>query len=244
MSAPPSLPPLHPGLVGATLNRDWTDRLHPLLVKEVRQSLRSRWFERVFLALNGGLMTLMLLNVVLTSTPAFDFFFWAIILLTLHGLVPLRTALAAEEDAVPGNLDLIRITGISHEELAGQRLWALLPQALILSCSILPFLLLRYFMHGCEIVDDLQYLALLVLSAPVIGGLLLWMSLSGGCARLLLATVTFFLLPLYEALVANTAYATNGESAFLLFLLWLLVSFIARQFMQAMVSDAFLRGRS
>lgn len=220
-----------------------SDWLSPLLIKELRQSLRCRWFEWVFLALISSLMLLLLLNGWLANSPLFDFLFWAFILLTLHGLLPLRTALAAAEDCQPGNLDLIRMTGISAENLAGQRLTALGLQAAMVAFVILPFLLLRYFMNGLEMVNELQYLLLLVVSTPVVGGVLLWISLSGGCARLLLGVAAFLALPLYETLIANTAFS-DGEPAFLLLVLWLLVSFIGSLFVQAMVSEAFLLGRS
>lgn len=219
--------------------QDWPDWMNPILVKELRQSLRSRWFEVVFLWLCGGLTLVTSLGILLDAPTGSSVFFWAVVLITLHLLLPLRTALSASDDRQPGNLELIRVAGLNAEKLASQRITALLFHSLVLACLILPHVMLRYFTGGIDLVDELQYLALLVFSAPLLGLAILWMSVVSGLGRAFLGLLFLFLAPAYEALIASVAFAP-GEAALLAFVMWIFLSLVGGVICQAFITEAFL----
>lgn len=242
------MPQAHPSLtvkpeVTAEPGGDWPDWMNPILVKELRQSLRSRWFEIIFLGLCGGLTLVTVLGGEFATSMTTRIFFWSVIVFTLHLLLPLRTALSASDDRHPGNLELIRVAGVSAEKLASQRITALLFHAAVLSCVILPFVFLRYFAGGIDLVDELQYLALLLFSTPVFGLAVLWMSVVGGLGRAFLGVMFLFLAPAYEALIGSAAFAPFDD-ALLALVLWIFATFIGCIFIQAFVTEAFLLGRT
>ncbi len=219
---------------------DWPDWMNPILVKELRQSLRSRWFEIIFLGLCGSLTLVTVLGAVLDAPRGSKFFFWAAVILTLHLLLPLRTALSAKDDRQRGNLELIRVTGLSAEKLANQRITALFFHTLVITSVILPFVMLRYFLGGVDLVDELQYLVMLVLSAPVLGVAILWMVVvSSNFGRVFIGGMLFFLVPVYEMLAFGAAFG-SGESAFVALVFWLLGTLIGGVFFLAFTVEAFL----
>ncbi len=218
---------------------EWPDWMNPILVKELRQSLRSRWFEIIFLSLCGGLTLVTLLHGLWSEPRLVRVIFWGVVVVNLHFLLPLRTALSAADDRHPGNLELIRVTGTSAEKLVHQRITALVFHSAILACIVLPFVILRYFLSGIDLVDELQYLTLLVLSTPVLGLAILWIGVVGGIGRAFLGALFFFLAPAYEVLIGSAAFVP-GDAAFLALVMWIFLSLMGMTICQAFATESFL----
>lgn len=216
--------------------------MNPVLVKELRQSLRSRWFEIIFLWLCASLTLVTAVGSAIEAPGPATLVFWIAIGVTFHLLLPLRSAVSAGDDRQAGNFELIRMAGLSAESLAKQRLTALLFHAVTLACLVLPHVLLRYFLGGIDLIDELQYLALLTLSTPVIGGAFLWIAVTSTLGRVILGSVFFFLFIIYESLITASAFA-DGSSALIPFVLLLFSSLIALLVSHAFAAEAFLLGR-
>lgn len=216
--------------------------MNAILVKDLRQSLHSRWFEIIFLWLIGSLCLLTLFALRFDALNWFNALFWLDVGLTLHLLLPLHCALSASEDQTPGNCELIRVTGLTAEMMVRQRLVALFCSALMVSLLVLPFVVLRYFLGSIELMDELQYLLLLTLGCPVLGGALLWIMTLPGLARFALCCVFTFLLIFYEGFTLGAAFSP-GDQAVLPLMFWFICSFLGWIISIAFASESYLHSR-
>jgi len=223
----------------ATSPIDWPDWMNPILVKELRQSLRSRWFEIIFLWLIGSLCLITAIGAEHGSPRWITFLFWLDVGITLHLLLPMHSALSASDDRQRGNFELIRVTGLTAEKMVVHRVAALFFYSAMTASLVLPFVVLRYFLGGIELIDELQYLVLLTLGCPVLGGTLLWLMATSGLTRLMLSMSVAFLLVFYESFTIAAAFATGSE-AVVGFVFWIIGSFIGWIVSQAFASESFL----
>jgi hypothetical protein len=213
--------------------------MNPILVKELRQSLRSRWFEIIFLWLCSTLTLITAVSALIDSPNGMTVFFWVGVASTFHVLLPLRTVFAAHDDRQRGNFELIRVAGVTAEKLTNQRITALLFHTLTLASIVLPFVILRYFLGGIELLSELKYLTLLTLGAPVVGSVFLWISTTGTAGRVILSIFFFFLLPVYEFFTFTSAFSSGFLSA-APFVVWVFVSIIGLIIAQAFASEGFI----
>lgn len=167
---------------------DFPDWLGPMLVKELRQGLRTRGFVFSFIGLQFALMFLMVVAVLLYARDPQDFdatilgaVFWILIGGLLIFVTPLRAfnGLAAERKA--NTLELIFLSGLTAWRIAFGKWITLFSQALLFVLAVLPFAILRYFFGKVDLVEDLQLLLIAVLVCAVatavtlaISGLPLW----------------------------------------------------------------------
>lgn len=213
--------------------------MNPILVKELRQSLRSRWFEILFLWLCGCLTLITAVGTSIESRTGATIVFWIAVAATFHLLLPLRTVLSARDDRQVGNFELIRVTGVSAEGMASQRLTALLFHTLIFASFVLPHVILRYFLGGIDLIDELQYLALLTLTTPIVGSIFLWLAVSSPMGRFFLGSIFVFLFIAYESLLATAAFA-SGDDAIIPLVMLVFGSVIALPVSHAFAAEAFL----
>lgn len=214
--------------------------MNPLLVKELRQSLRSRWFEIIFLWLVGSLCLLTALGSTFNLPQmAMTAIFWLNVGVTLHLLLPAHCALSASDDRQRGNFELIRVTGLTADKTVRHRLVALFFHGLIIATLVLPFVVLRYFLGGIELIDELQYLVLMTLSLPVLGAALLSLVAAKGIARFILTVIAMLLIPGYESFTVAAAFGSDTESLVLLFV-WIIISLIGYKVGLALASESFL----
>ncbi|HET9316707.1 MAG TPA: hypothetical protein VFQ51_14020, partial [Vicinamibacteria bacterium] len=160
---------------------DASDRLSPIIVKELRQGVRGHLFTGAFL-----LQQLLLLGVasmgLLMDTSAgnremFTFFFWTFVTIPLVLILPLGAAVSISGELTANTLEPVLLTRLTPWRLAAGKWAATASQSLVLAASTLPFVLVRYYLGGIEIVDDLFFLAAYV------------------CCSLLLASVAVALSP-------------------------------------------------
>lgn len=154
--------------MNATIQKDFADWLSPILVKEMRQGLRSRIFVTAFLLMQGLMIFCVILGLA-TADDSFDAssgFFWTMIGIPLLLLMPARGFGVLGGEIKGNTLELIFLTRLSAWRIVAGKWAAILAQTLLLACSVLPYTVLRYFLGGINLLDDLQVLAvLLVISA-------------------------------------------------------------------------------
>ncbi len=164
--------------------RDFADWLSPMLVKELRQGMRSR----VFVAAFYLTQVLMIMSVAfnLAASLSEDMpgqlgsflngVFWFLIALPLLFLMPVRGFSALHAEIKSGTLELVFLTHLSAWRIAVGKWTALMVQTLLVVCAILPYVLLRYYLGGVDILEDLQRLFFLLMTSAVLTALMVAIS--------------------------------------------------------------------
>ncbi|WP_395747237.1 hypothetical protein [Prosthecobacter sp.] len=168
--------------------RDFSDRFSPIVVKELRQGLRTRFFTSS-LILFHTLIILLLVTVTFGSpVEVVNGIFWGIAGLMLLVVLPLRGFSALHGEAADGTLDMLTLTSIASFRILYGKWLALFSQSLLVAGSILPYMVARYFFGGVEILREAVALLLLVLGSGIItAALLAFSSQSSVLLRLFLA---------------------------------------------------------
>ena len=154
---------------------DFPDWLGPVLVKELRQGLRSRIFAAAFYLAQGLMILSVALNlsaVAASDIPQpsllalLDGVFWLLIAIPLLFLMPFRGFGALHSEIKTRTLELVFLTRLTAWRIAAAKWGAIVLQTVLLLCAVLPYVMLRYFLGGVDLLDDLQKVFFLfVLSA-------------------------------------------------------------------------------
>lgn len=147
--------------------RDASDWLSPVLVKEMRQGLKGKAFVGAFLLLHAsmfmGMATALLQPSPLAMRELSTGLFWMVTVVSLLAFVPglAVNALAAEMKAK--TFELMILTRLSAWRIVVGKWSSIVAQAGLLVSSLLPYLVVRYFVGGVDILQEL--LVLIALSA-------------------------------------------------------------------------------
>ena len=147
----------------ATTKTDFPDWLSPMLVKELRQGVRTRVFVSLFILLQ----VLMLLDISLTllvaahgeSTSAGTAFFWIMVGLPVLVVLPINGMNAVSGEIKANTLELTFLTRLTAFRIIAGKWLATFAQTLLLVCAVLPYLVLRYFVGGVNVTGELTILA-------------------------------------------------------------------------------------
>jgi len=157
--------------MNATITKDFGDWLSPMLVKEMRQGLRARVFVSAFLLMQ----CLMIFCVIMSLTAADDTFgnassgfFWMMIGLPLLLVMPARGFGVLGSEIKGNTLELIFLTRLSSWRIVAGKWTAIIAQTLLLACSVLPYTVLRYFLGGINLLDDLQVLFVMIVVSAIL----------------------------------------------------------------------------
>lgn len=157
--------------------RDFSDRLSPMLVKELRQGLKSWVF-------TGGLMVMQLCLLIMAllsmeeggNVPGITRMFWYSVAGTVCILLPMRVANALRDESAGNTLDTLLLTHLSAWRITlGKWLATCALQALV-TVTVLPYLLLRYFAGGVNTPMELAMLGLFLLFGIVVTAVMLGLS--------------------------------------------------------------------
>jgi len=179
---------------------DFADWLSPIIVKELRQGMRARLFVAIFIILQA-LCFITLLTAINGGAGAMEaagVFFWIGVGLTLCVAMPLRgiTTLLGE---IKGNtLELLLLTRLTAWRILLGKWLALILQTLLMVCTLLPYVMLRYFIGGVD----------LALEWKILG----WMLL----ASVVMTTLTVSLSPYLKTLGGRLAVSGLGFAMFVL----------------------------
>ena len=165
---PPKSPEVHPAVAKLA---DFSEKWSPVLVKELRQGLRTNTFSILFLVLQAILM-LVVFSVASTdfrsesagrglSTSLF-------VLYSLAALIiqPLRGVAALSKEIKGKTIDLLVLTRLSSWRIVFGKWTSIFAQTLLLLCTLIPYFIMRYFFGGMQLFSEL----LLVLTITFISG--------------------------------------------------------------------------
>ncbi|MEO1991038.1 MAG: hypothetical protein ABGW78_03835, partial [Pirellulales bacterium] len=86
----------------------------------------------------------------------FQTLFWMILGAGILFVIPLRGLGTISSERVGNNLDLVRLTQLSSTQIVLGKWLAITAQEVLLVTAILPYLVLRYFFGGINIIRDLE----------------------------------------------------------------------------------------
>ncbi len=142
---------------------DFPSWLPPMLVRELRQGVQSGVFAWTFIGIQAAMFALMTWAVgTFGGGPGgiagreFSALFWLAIAAAIVVVVPLRGLTAVSSERVGNNLDLVRLSRLSATRIILGKWLAIASQGVLVATALLPYLVLRYFLGGVDVVNDLE----------------------------------------------------------------------------------------
>jgi len=142
---------------------DFPDRVDPMVVKELRQGLRARWFVVPFIGVQAVAVGLLWMEslamqrqgTVFASESLGHLFFWVLVYVVVGAVLPLRSLMAMEGELAGDEARLILLAGLSRWRIVmGKWITQMVLSGLVL-LSLVPYGLVRYFFGGVELLPNL-----------------------------------------------------------------------------------------
>ncbi|MEX2581166.1 MAG: hypothetical protein WD342_19060 [Verrucomicrobiales bacterium] len=146
---------------------DFSGRLSPMLVKELRQGMRTNLFTVAFILLQVFMVLCLAAGLVGPGSPSIDVFFWFFIVVTLLAVQPLRGFNALSSEHQLNTLELIQMTRLDGWRITLGKWTAINAQSLLFITGVLPYLVIRYFLGNVNFVADLVGLGFIGLGSAL-----------------------------------------------------------------------------
>jgi ABC-type transport system involved in cytochrome c biogenesis permease component len=151
----------------AALLRDFSDRLSPMVVKELRHGLRTRAFVALLTSFQIFMIIVIGSGALGVPVHIISNIFWTITLLALLLALPLRGFASLSGEVQGGTMDMLTLTSISSFRIVYGKWTALVSQSLLLAISLLPYMVARYHFGGVEMVREAIALFVAVLASAL-----------------------------------------------------------------------------
>lgn len=161
--------------IAASLD-DFPDSLSPMVIKELRQGLRTRVFTGTLLLLHVFLMLTMLISSFSSDVENARWVFDTISSLGLCLILPLRGMNAVSDEIKHGTLEMLRLTRLSSLKIIFGKWAAVALLCLLVAFSLLPYLAARYLLGGVELSAELLILVVKFLLGLVFAAVLIALS--------------------------------------------------------------------
>ena len=200
------------------------DRMNPIVLKELRQGLKSKAFVASFLGLQVLMVMSMFIFFASVSSNSGDMefangFFWFMLGVILMLFMPLRSFGALYGEMKGDTLEMLFLTRMSSWDIAFGKWLALLLQIGLLVCAVLPYLVLRYYLGSVNITADFVQLGLQVVGSSML--VAMGVGLSAWTNKVLRGLLIFFALTsLYGLPLLLFSFTRTGMSAFALWKWW------------------------
>jgi ABC-type transport system involved in multi-copper enzyme maturation permease subunit len=152
-----------------------SDWLSPILVKELRQGMRARAFEGAFVLLQVGMVIAVSVAVLAAASnkgnnaaEASDVLFWAMVGLPVVLIMPMRGGGALRSEIDGRTLELIFLTRLSSWRIVFGKWAALFSQTLLMVVAVLPYVVVRYYLGGTEVVRELVVIAAMIFASALL----------------------------------------------------------------------------
>jgi hypothetical protein len=205
---------------------DFADWLSPILVKELRQGLKTKMFITTFILIQvvmiliTGLQLLEVAHGGSGSGNGFDGFFGAFIWIPLLILMPARGLTAVSEEVKVNTLDLVQLTRLTAFRIVLGKWVALIAQTMLVVTAILPYAVLRYFFGEVDIITDLTIIGVLMLASMVLTAGALALSSAHIAIRILVVLGLFFALSvLMSTIFDHSPFFMGGSSGWMWWML-------------------------
>jgi hypothetical protein len=182
--------PLDPAIAAVS---EFPERLGPVLIKELRQGLRSGLFVLPFVILPAvlGLVAVWALAIedIGNARNGVSVCFWLAVVVPVLFITPLRALATIRSEREAQTLDLLQLTPLTAWRIVLAKWSSLQAQAVLWVTGLLPFLVLRYFFGGMNLTEELGQLFWIVVTGGVLTAfglvistmprLVFWLSLAG-----------------------------------------------------------------
>lgn len=164
---------------GKAVQGDFADWLSPMIVKELRQGLRTRTFTGLFILIQVAMMVVTFVSLsAIDAQEAVRGFFWFILSLAVGALIPLKGLQAVNREASENTLDLLVLTRLRALRIVAGKWVALVAQAFLTVVAVLPYIFIHYFLGGVNVLHELLYLSLLLFGSAVFSAITVCFSAS------------------------------------------------------------------
>ena len=156
------------------------DIFPPVLVKEIRQGLKTRSFAFTLVG-QQALMVITILFYLLGVRAGNDIsfangLFWFCLYVPLLAVMPARGFHGIHEERNSQTLELLFLTRLSAWQIVAGKWVALFVQALLIVVATLPYMIIRYFLGGIDISTDLAITGWLTLGSATLTALAIGLS--------------------------------------------------------------------
>jgi len=141
---------------------DFSDKLNPMLVKELRQGLRGISFVTLFIAVQAFLCFILLITTAVASQEntghlisRIIFFFFSMAVLVIQ---PLRGISALSTEIKADTIDLLCLTRLSAWRITFGKWISIVSQSALIFTAIAPYLILRYFFGDMQMFPEILLL--------------------------------------------------------------------------------------
>ncbi len=138
-----------------------------MLVKELRQGMRTNLFTVAFILLQTVMILSLLAGLADPGSGASEVFFWFFVVATLLVVQPLRGFNALCSEQALNTMDLIQLTRLDAWRITLGKWTALNAQTLLFVTGVLPYLTMRYFLGNVNLVQELAALLFLALGSAL-----------------------------------------------------------------------------
>ena len=163
--------------------REPSDWLSPVLVKEMRQGLKSRLFTMAFLVIQLAMLCSSV--VILTMDGAREMrntsavLFWGFTVSMVVVLMPLMGLNALAVEIKDRTFELVLLTRLTAWRIVSGKWASLVGQIALVSSGLLPYLVLRYYLGGVDLLLELAILPLVLLVAAGLSAVTIYASTYG-----------------------------------------------------------------
>ncbi|MCX6951394.1 MAG: hypothetical protein NTV51_04300 [Verrucomicrobia bacterium] len=207
---------------------DFPTWLPPMLVKELRQGLRTRGFVGAFIVFQL-LMVLMMIATVTSASmgneaarastaQTVNAFFWTLLSVQLLIVTPARALGSLQTEADSRTLDLLLLTRLSAWRIVFGKWASLLAQAALLLVAMLPYGIVRYFGGSVDLVSDAGLCAALLGGCAVVTAAGLWASGLPKLIRIAVPVVAIFFGQIWQNMFRSTSVLFAGSAPVLWYL--------------------------
>lgn len=173
-------PPVQPASITDKLS-DFSDRLPPMLVKELRQGLRAKTFVIVFLTLQALLAMILLAAIGVSNSPqnaghlisGIIFMFISIAILVIQ---PARAIGCLHREIKDNTIELIVLTQLSAWKIVLGKWISIVAQSALLVTAVIPYLILRYWFGDMNLFGEITLLGLIFIASAVFTAILVGVS--------------------------------------------------------------------
>jgi ABC-type transport system involved in multi-copper enzyme maturation permease subunit len=156
---------------------DFADFFSPILVKELRQGMRTKVFIGIFLVIQVFMIISVLVSLENGSDrTAVDGMFWTFIGAATLFAMPMRGLPALNSEIKGNTLELMMLTQLSAWRITAGKWMALFLQTLLVVCAVLPYVVVRYFLGGVNLVEELSLLGWMVLASALLSAVTVGLS--------------------------------------------------------------------
>lgn len=185
--------------------RDFPTWLPPMLVKELRQGLRTKGFVGILVGFQvvmviASIFTLAEQQVIrpgsgsvrYTNTAASGVF-WGVLGVQLLIMMPTRALGGLQQEIGARTIDLLMLTRLDSWRVVTGKWVSLVAQATLLTIAMLPYLVVRYFGGEIDLLADLGNCLMLLLFSAVLTAAALWASGVGKIFRFVIGGLAAFM---------------------------------------------------